>query len=382
MSEIALPLIDKEDIRKKKKSKRERYRYLKKKIAKLIPWIYSGIDNWGREMIVGVREVAKNLGLENKSDAAIYSGLRFLLYYEGIGVHIKNDGKENFLIMRRLNGFGGLSRSILKTLDNMELDGWYIKRRQNFLNVEHYIRKEYNKDGGWTYVLESKGNICFDRRDLTEEQAVEFVKYMSGKGLRAPDFIYLTPINVVLSDEYLRNEYRSDNFDENIVGKEFRIVKSDRDFIVTSIYGKECRINEFEVDSLIKGCSIYGVLSAFDNMINMERIPGRIEIIKKILSGIKVKNVAILQEKKLIITNSVGTFHISLVDGTLHKMYDLKDERTKYICVGQVGRRENFIIYNGVKCDVDWVMGEILSKMMMLLEENYPDERTRRQILT
>jgi len=386
---VNLPLIEKEDIRKKKKSKRERYGYLKGRVLKLVPWIYSEIDrsdNWRKEITMRARDVAKDLGLESKSDAAIYSGLRFLLYYEGIGVHIKNNGKENFFTMRKLDGFGGegFPQSVLKTFDNMDLDGWYIKRQRDFLTVKHSIRKEFNKDIGWTYILESDGNIYFDRRNLTEDQAIEFAKYMSGKDYHAPDFVYLTPVNVVLTDEYLRNRYRNDNFDPDKVGREFRVVKSGDGFTVTSIYGKECEIQEFEVDSLIKGCNIHSILSAFDNIINIERAPERIEILKKILPGIKSKNIVILQGKKLIITNSIGTFNISIVDGTLHKIYaPERKQRPKYICVGSVHNRTGgFIIYNGNKYKIDGVTDTILAKMHMLLDEKYPDETTIRQILT
>lgn len=265
-----LSLIDKEDVIKKKKSKKERYGYLKGKVAKLVPWIYSEIDREGnrrREISMRARDVAKDLGLENKSDATIYSGLRFLLYYEGIGVHIKNNGEENFFTLRKLDAFGndGFPESILKTFDNMELDGWYIKMQQDFMSVKYSVIKEYYKDIGWVYILDSEGDICFDRRNLTEEQALEFVKYMSSKDLHAPDFIYLTPINVALNDQFLRNTYRRDNFDENIVGREFRIVKSDDCFTVTSIYGKECEINEFEIDSIIKGCYVHTILFLFQS---------------------------------------------------------------------------------------------------------------------
>lgn len=380
-----LSLIDKEDVIKKKKSKRERYGYLKGKIAKLVPWIYSEIDREGnlrREIYMRARDVAKDLGLENKSDAALYSGLRFLLYYEGISVHIKNNGEENLFTMSKLVGGDGFPKSILKTFDNMELDDWYIKRQHDFLSTKHSITKEYHKDIGCTYILESEGNICFDRRNLTEEQALEFVKYMSSTDMHAPDFVYLTPINVTLNDQYLRNTIRLDNFDENTIGREFRIVKSEDCFAVTSIYGKECEINEFEIDSIIKGCNVYSILSSFDNITNVEKVPERIDILNKILPGIKSKNIVILQGKKLIVTNSIGVFHISLTDGILHKIYDT-NTRPKYICVGSMyNKTEGFIVYNGNKYDIDSIMNTVLSKLNMLLEEKYPDGITRRQILT
>lgn len=390
IDEIKLPLVDKEDIRKKAKSKRGRYGYIKKKIVKLIPLIYEGMykeGNWRREIKMRVRDIAKDLGLENKSDITIYSGLRFVLFFEGIDVSMKNNEKENFLTISMLEGAGaGLPRSILKTFDNIDLNGWYIKKRGSFLESKHNIRKEYGGDTGWTYILESEGNIYFDRRNLTEEQALEFVKYMSGKGFRAPDFVYMTPINVVLNEKFLDDIHKYSDFDEKKIGIEFRIVKSDNGFVATSIYGKECVIPEFEIDSLIKACYMSAIIYRFDKALMVEKLPERVEILKKIIPEIKTKNIVMINDKKLIINNSIGTFHISLIDGTLHKIYDQKREgeyRSKYICVGPTyGENENFIIYNGIKYKIDKIMVAILAKSMMLLEEKYPDNTTRNQIMT
>lgn len=381
-----LPLIDKEDVAKKAKSKRERYRYLKERVVELIPWIYENIDKSKyREINTRAKDVAKEIGLENKSDMAIYSGLRFVLFFEGIIVSIKNNGKENFFTMRRAGFSDGMPPSITKTFDSIELDGWQIKRNYNCLNFKHNIKKDSEKDnkGDDIYILESEGNIYFDRRALTEQQALEFAKYMSGKDFSAPDFVYLTPINVVLPEEYFENTDRYCNFDVDKIGREFRIVKSDDGFTIMSMYGKECTIHEFEVDALIKGCSIYPIINSFDSALMIEKIPERVEILKKIIPEIKTKCVAIIEDKKLVIVNSVGIFHLSLKDGTLHKIYDDNGNRTKYICVGPIYRaKKNFIIYNCAKYEVDIITGAILSKTIMLLEEKYPDKWTETQILT
>lgn len=377
-----LPLVEKEDISPRKKSKRERYGYLRAKTEKLVPWIYERLgdsSNYHGEINMRARDVAKDIGLENKSDAAIYAGLRFVLFFEGISVCIRNNGEENFLIMRRVDMRDGVSPSIIKTLDNMELDGWQIKRDNDYLTFKHSIRR----GAKGIYILESEGNIYFDRRNLTEEQALDFVRYMSSKELRAPDVVYNTPINIILTDEYLNNRYRHDYFDVNKVGKEFRITKSGSEFLVTSIYGKECTIYQFEMDSLVKGCSVYSIMSNFDRALMIEKIPERVGILKKILPEIKTKYMVMIKGHKLVIVNSIGTFHLSLADGTLHKIYDEKGDGNKYICVGPIyGDKENIIIYNGIKYEVDRVTGTILSKMMMLLEEKYPDDSTRRQVFT
>ena len=86
-----LRLVNKEDIIKKSKSKREKYGYLKDKVVEIIPWIREQIENSRhKEITVRARDVAKELKLENKSDIALYTGLRFLLFYEGIDISIKN----------------------------------------------------------------------------------------------------------------------------------------------------------------------------------------------------------------------------------------------------------------------------------------------------
>jgi hypothetical protein len=74
-----------------------------------------------------------------------------------------------------------------------------------------------------------------------------------------------------------------------------------------------------------------------------------------------------------------------LTDGTLHKIYSedfdiVKRHNSKYICVGPSSDAESFIVYDGIKYEVDRVMGAILAKAVMLLEEKYPDARTISQI--
>lgn len=388
-----IPLINKEDVRKKARSKRERYSYLKQKVENLVPWLYQQIDDKSKfgEITVRSRDVAKEIGLENKSDSALYSGLRFTLFFEGLTLGMVNNGKENLFKIRKVGSRDGFPPSILKTLDNLELDGWQIKRNYDYMYFNHSLREDMNG----TYILESKGNIFFDRRSLTEEQALEFVKYMSSKDLRAPDFIYLTPINVVLTDRYLANCIRHCDFDVNKIGREFRIVKSDDSgFTVISIYGKECFIREFEMDSLIKGCSLYGIMSSFDKTLLEEKIPERVDILKKVLPDIEkrlnTENTVMIDmgKKRLVIVNSIGIFHLSLADGTLQKIYSIDGEngediyKYKYICVGPIGGRQNSVIYNGARYDIDRTTGTILSKMNMLLQEKYPDARTRDQIMT
>lgn len=384
--------VDVCEVSKRKKAKKERYGCLREKVKKLIPWINEKAENsgWRREVCVRVRDIAKEIGLEDKSNIAIYSGLRFVLFFEGYSVTIKNIGIEDYLIIKDIVRFGRecLPPSVIKTFDNMELDGWYIKRNSDGIGFKHTIRKYDNKEykNENIYVLESDGNIYFDRRNLTEEQALQFAKYMSNQELTAPDFVYLTPLNVILTEDFLKITSRYDGVDFDKIGREFRIVKSEgerrgREFTVTSIYGKECTIMEFELDSIIKGCSIYSMLNGFDKAMQTERIPQRIEILKIIIPDINTKYSAMIEGNKVIIVNSLGTFHLSLIDGTLHKVY--KNDSRKYICVGSSGNvRNNYIIHKGVKYEIDRTTGTILAKTMMLLQEKYPDKTTITQITT
>ena len=364
---------------------------MRKKALELVPKIYEEMCEETRgEISVDARIIAKKLGLEDKSNATIYAGLRYLLFFEGINVSIKNDGKIDLLKMKPITGYGyGLPESMLTDFDNMELDGWHIRRDDLGISSKHSIRKNVRKDenGNDTYMLESDGDIYFDRRDLTEGQAIEFAKYMSSKNMQAPDLVYLTPMNVVVPEDYLTSRKGYMDIDLDKIGREFRIVRMGNgpEFTAVSIYGKECTVYEHDVDEMIKGCSIHRILYSFDQALMIEKTPERIEILKRLLPEIKTKYSAMIKDYRLIITNSAGTFHLSLTDGTLHKIYEEdyntgKGHNSKYICVGPRGNTENFIVYNGHKYKIDATMGAILSKAVMLLEEKYPDERTISQI--
>ena len=390
-----IPLVDKEDMIKSKrvfsKLKNNKYGHMKKKVLGLVSDFFEKMaEEASGEIVVGMKEIVGRLGLVDRSNMAVYAGLRYLLFFEGINVSIKNDGKEDSLIMKPIIGWGhGLPGSMLKTFENMELDGWYIRRGDFGIYFKHSIRKNTHKDcyGNDTYMLESDGNIYFDRRDLTEEQAISFAKYMSGKNVRAPDLVYLTPINLVIPEDYIQGLRGYMDIDLDKIGREFRIVRSGDgpEFIAVSIYGKECTIYEHDIDEMIKGCSIRRILYSFDQALMIEKAPERVDILKRILPEIKTKYTAVIKNYILIIVNSSGTFHISLTDGTLHKIYgetfDIdKGKKSKYVCVGPRGDAENFIVLNGVKYKIDRIMGAILSKTVMLLEEKYPDQRTISQI--
>ena len=386
-----IPLVDKNDMIKSKriltKSKSTKYGYMKKNAQELAIKVLKAIEKEGqRDVFLKTREVAKEFGIADRSDATVYAGLRYLLFFEGLSVSTRFNGVEEILRVGPINGSGyQLPKSYIAAYDKMELDGWYLKRAYDCLTAKYSIRKNDHKDndGMDTYTLESEGDVTFDRRDLTEAQAVDFVKYMSSGGIQAPDVVSLTPINLVIPDRYLTDARIYTDFDK--IGREFRIVRSGNiiaEYIVMSIYGKECTVFEHDIDSLVKGCSVIGLLRSFEQGLMVEKIPERVEILKKLLPEIKTKNSAIIDGRKLLITNSVGTFQLSLMDGTLHKIYDVNSNTgNKYICVGPRGESDNSIIFNGQKYQIDRIMGAIISKAVMLLEEKYPDARTISQIM-
>lgn len=378
-----IPLVDKNDMIKSKrvltKSKNVKYGYMKKNVQELASKIRDAIEHRAeRDAYLKTREVAKEFGISDRSDATIYAGLRYLLFFEGFNVSTKFNGKEEILRVFPINGSGyGLSKSFIAAYDKMELDGWYLKRGYDRLTAKYSIRKNDHKDsnGKDTYTLESEGDITFDRRDLTEEQAIDFVKYMSSGAVQMPDVVSLTPINLVIPE---KNSIIFSDFDK--LGREFRIVGNGNvaEFTVMSIYGKEGLAFEHDIDSMIKGCSINGLLRSFEHALLVEKVPERIKILKKLLPEIKTKYSAVIENRRLLITNSVGTFQLSLVDGTLHKV---SETVYKYICVGQRGDAENSIVIDGKNYKIDRIMATIISKAVMLLKEKYPDARTISQIM-
>lgn len=143
-----LELVDKDDMIKSRKSlkkaKNNKYWYMKKQVVELASKIYADIEESGAtEICLIVTDIAKEFGITNRSNTTIYAGLRYLLFFEGINVSIRNDGKRDILGMKPIGGHGhGLPASVLKTFDNMELDGWYIKRNFSGISFKHSIIKK------------------------------------------------------------------------------------------------------------------------------------------------------------------------------------------------------------------------------------------------
>lgn len=300
---------------------------------------------------------------------------------------------------------------ITKKIDSGELKKWeiYIK---NYCKYKFRLVKL--KDTGTPkgegaeqseeWILESEGEITFDKRTMNRSQVKDFIRYILSiepsnplqdlghlnywDWSEAPDIIKNTPINLSLEEK---------KFDHKmvdlikIVGKEIRINyrniqrtdnKIHKEFVAISIYGKECTIFEQDIDILLRDGYFYKIFQRFDEELAIERSSERIALLKIILPEFKLRYPIILDEidKKLIMFNRVGEFQISIIDAALTKKIG---KESIYICVGSNSEDMNvrpFIMQNGVIYEIDFIMDEILSKMIMLIEEKYPDIKTERQI--
>ncbi len=310
---------------------------------------------------------------------------------------------------------------ITKKIDSGEIKKWEIDLKNRYstyafrlekLEVEKKDvleqlklsgNKERNNEKTEQWILESKGDITFDKRTMNRSQVKDFIRYilsielpdpLTGHLKRwdwygPPDIIKNTPINLLIDENKKLNRKISDIL--RIVGNEIRISyrniqgndnKINKEFVATSIYGKECTIFEHDVDALLRDGFFNKILQRFDEELVLERSYERIALIKEILPMFKSKYPIILDEnnKTLTISNKDGEFHISMIDASLSKVVRNEDI---YICVGSISDNMNVrpsIIINGIIYEIDFIMDEILSKTIMLIGENYPDDTTERQI--
>jgi hypothetical protein len=306
---------------------------------------------------------------------------------------------------------------ITKKIDSGELKKWeidiknYSKYKFRLVKLKERLRQSTKADGilkpeDEQWMLESEGEITFDKRTLTRSQVKDFIRYLLSiepsnhlhdeyighlnywDWCSAPDIIKNTPINLSIDDRKFDNKLLDLI---KIVGKEIRINyrniqktdnKKNKEFVATSIYGKECTIFEHDIDILLRNGFFYKIFQRFDEELAIERSSERIALLKVILPEFKLRNPIILDEndKKLLISNKDGEFQISMIDAVLTKKVG---KEYIYICVGSNSEdmiERPFIIYKGFKYEIDFIMDEILSKMIMLIEEKYPDDTTERQI--
>jgi hypothetical protein len=267
-----------------------------------------------------------------------------------------------------------------------------IENEENKLN----IKIENEIEDGEQWLLKSDGEISFDKRTMTRFQVKEFIRYIlsiddsqdsifSERTIPAkiPDIIKNTPLNLSINENKKINPRILELL--KIIGNEIRIynrnLENRNEYVATSINGKECIVSDGDMNALLKSGFYHKVLQKFEEKLLVERSIERMALMKKIMPAFNPRYPIILNEvgKKLIIFNSDGEFHISMVDASLKKI--IRNDDYIYICVRPI--EENIrpsIIIDGEVYDIDLTMDEILSKAIMLIEEKYPDVSTVRQI--
>lgn len=104
MVEVQLVPIEEVQVGRGTKTKGEKYGKYAQAIAKLVPWIKEQIAKSADGKIrIRSKDIAKEMGLEfeKKSDTAIYWGLKFVLFHEGIVVDTGTaKDRSKLLVMR------------------------------------------------------------------------------------------------------------------------------------------------------------------------------------------------------------------------------------------------------------------------------------------
>lgn len=95
-------------------------------MTKLVPWLYDSIDqSCDKQIRIRLRDIAKEMGseFEKKSNSAIYWGIKFVLFNEGIIVDTGNSQKDEYmLVMRRRREQDQLPSSLKKYIEEQISD--------------------------------------------------------------------------------------------------------------------------------------------------------------------------------------------------------------------------------------------------------------------
>lgn len=123
---MAIPLVSIEEVQigKGGKTKGEKYGKYAQAIARNVSWLKEQIAISPDDKIrLKVRDIAKVMGpeFEKKSDTAIYWGLKFVLFHEGIVVDTGTaKDKSKLLVMRMATPDDKLPPSLSKVLEPPE----------------------------------------------------------------------------------------------------------------------------------------------------------------------------------------------------------------------------------------------------------------------
>ena len=123
---MAVPFVSIEEVQTGRggKTKGEKYGKYAQSIAKDVAWLKEQIDESSDKKIrIKSRDIANAMGPEfaKKSDTAIYWGLKFVLFHEGIVVDTGTaKDKSKLLVMRRGTPDDKLPPSLAKVLEPSE----------------------------------------------------------------------------------------------------------------------------------------------------------------------------------------------------------------------------------------------------------------------
>lgn len=104
---MAIPLVEPEEvqIRGGGRTKGEKYARYAQAVAHLIPWLTEQIEKSPDGKIrIRIKDIAKEMGseFEKKGNTAMYWGLKFVLFHNGIVVNMGgSDKQENKLLLLR-----------------------------------------------------------------------------------------------------------------------------------------------------------------------------------------------------------------------------------------------------------------------------------------
>lgn len=392
----------------KVKEKHRLMQKIRKDFDVLMPYIKKCIET-GQGFAVS--SVYREFGFDNKFDNpfTIIQYLRNILYFDDIRVKQQLYGTEDHLFFSQGRKGDKCTKMLQNWLGKYDLDDWYIKTGTTGQTpAKHTLSKHGVRGGQQTFLLKSDGVVTFDERTMDEGQAIEFAQYLSSGGgqMRMPLVVRNTPINIDLREGF-EPGWRLKNVNFKEIGLEFRITVSDGPnrllvgrahgeniftdadeesygFVLMSIFGKEWPVTESDIDNLLLRGDISSILAASTIAEQIERIPDTIKLVKKVIAGFgvnKMKGAVTIDENKriLIVTNRLGIFHISLLDGTLFKINMLAN-KPRYICVDPRDTNPGSVIDGSVNKEINMFVSRIMGKLLMLLNDQYPDDVTRRQV--
>lgn len=121
---MVIPIVDSSEVVTRGETKGHKYGKYAQAIGSEISWLKDSIKKSDDGKIrIKIRDFAKTMGpeFEKKKDKAIYWGIRFVLFHEGIVVaSAKDTGNKDLLVMRMATSDDVLPQSLAKFLEPPE----------------------------------------------------------------------------------------------------------------------------------------------------------------------------------------------------------------------------------------------------------------------